>query len=191
MKYRWTIAPSQPALAEFLAKALKISPPCSRGPQSIPSLFLLRSCAVCKLSPVRAVSSVVEHYLDTVGVTGSNPVSRTISSILRRLQFPAVIRAGDSSASLQCCAGPFRWSPDQIVWSGRLRSEYRRRKSRRGWRKSSALSDLLVGKMPALPGSWVRGPAARRGILLGSAATPGFAFHSFAHSLQEEGESCA
>jgi hypothetical protein len=26
----------------------------------------------------RAVSSVVEHYLDTVGVTGSNPVSRTI-----------------------------------------------------------------------------------------------------------------
>ena|SRR5438093_9088765 len=24
----------------------------------------------------RAVSSVVEHYLDTVGVTGSNPVSR-------------------------------------------------------------------------------------------------------------------
>ncbi len=25
-----------------------------------------------------AVSSVVEHYLDTVGVTGSNPVSRTI-----------------------------------------------------------------------------------------------------------------
>jgi hypothetical protein len=27
-----------------------------------------------------AVSSVVEHYLDTVGVTGSNPVSRTIHS---------------------------------------------------------------------------------------------------------------
>ena len=26
----------------------------------------------------RAVSSVVEHYIDTVGVTGSNPVSRTI-----------------------------------------------------------------------------------------------------------------
>ena len=25
-----------------------------------------------------AVSSVVEHYLDTVGVTGSNPVSRMI-----------------------------------------------------------------------------------------------------------------
>ena len=32
-----------------------------------------------------AVSSVVEHYLDTVGVTGSNPVSRTIS-------FPALQR---------------------------------------------------------------------------------------------------
>src|SRR5207248_11729421 len=28
-----------------------------------------------------AVSSVVEHYLDTVGVTGSNPVSRTIIPI--------------------------------------------------------------------------------------------------------------
>ena len=28
-----------------------------------------------------AVSSVVEHYLDTVGVTGSNPVSRTIFPI--------------------------------------------------------------------------------------------------------------
>src|SRR5262245_17749125 len=28
--------------------------------------------------PPRAVSSVVEHYLDTVGVTGSNPVPRTI-----------------------------------------------------------------------------------------------------------------
>ena len=26
----------------------------------------------------RAVSSVVEHYLDMVGVTGSNPVPRTI-----------------------------------------------------------------------------------------------------------------
>src|SRR6478752_4032380 len=33
-----------------------------------------------------AVSSVVEHYLDTVGVTGSNPVSRTIfSPALQRL----------------------------------------------------------------------------------------------------------
>ena len=30
------------------------------------------------LSDLGAVSSVVEHYLDTVGVTGSKPVSRTI-----------------------------------------------------------------------------------------------------------------
>ena len=29
----------------------------------------------------RAVSSVVEHYIDTVGVTGSNPVSRTIPPV--------------------------------------------------------------------------------------------------------------
>ena len=28
--------------------------------------------------PGSAVSSVVEHYLDTVGVAGSNPASRTI-----------------------------------------------------------------------------------------------------------------
>ena len=28
-----------------------------------------------------AVSSVVEHFLDTEGVTGSNPVSRTIFSL--------------------------------------------------------------------------------------------------------------
>ncbi len=31
-------------------------------------------------SRLGAVSSVVEHFLDTEGVTGSNPVSRTISS---------------------------------------------------------------------------------------------------------------
>ncbi len=31
--------------------------------------------------PARAVSSVVEHHLDTVGVTGSNPVSRTMMSL--------------------------------------------------------------------------------------------------------------
>src|SRR5262245_19742208 len=30
-----------------------------------------------------AVSSVEEHYLDTVGVSGSNPLSRTISTQLR------------------------------------------------------------------------------------------------------------
>jgi hypothetical protein len=35
--------------------------------------LVLDNCALIK----RAVSSVVEHYLDTVGVTGSNPVSRT------------------------------------------------------------------------------------------------------------------
>src|SRR5271157_3278799 len=34
--------------------------------------FILKFIGLC------AVSSVVEHYLDTVGVTGSNPVSRTI-----------------------------------------------------------------------------------------------------------------
>ncbi len=33
---------------------------------------------------VCAVSSVVEHYLDTVGVTGSNPVSRTTLKPLKQ-----------------------------------------------------------------------------------------------------------
>ena len=42
--------------------------------------------------PGCAVSSVVEHYLDTVGVTGSNPVSRTIFS------YPFFRRFFDSSA---------------------------------------------------------------------------------------------
>ena len=31
----------------------------------------------------RGISAVVEHYLDTVGVTGSNPVARTTSLPLR------------------------------------------------------------------------------------------------------------
>ncbi|MEY2492956.1 MAG: hypothetical protein QOH24_1907, partial [Verrucomicrobiota bacterium] len=35
-----------------------------------------------------AVSSVVEHYLDTVGVTGSNPVSRTILEARRACPGP-------------------------------------------------------------------------------------------------------
>ena len=34
-----------------------------------------------------AVSSVVEHYIDTVGVTGSNPVSRTIHLEMFKQQF--------------------------------------------------------------------------------------------------------
>jgi hypothetical protein len=33
-----------------------------------------------------AVSSVVEHYLDTVGVRGSNPLSRTIFLCLADLR---------------------------------------------------------------------------------------------------------
>jgi hypothetical protein len=33
--------------------------------------------------PIRARSSAVEHYLDTVGVTGSIPVAPTIQFLLR------------------------------------------------------------------------------------------------------------
>ena len=45
--------------------------------------------------PEGAVSSVVEHYLDTVGVTGSNPVSRTIFQFVWRFSncFYSKIRA--------------------------------------------------------------------------------------------------
>jgi hypothetical protein len=43
-----------------------------------------------------AVSSVVEHYLDTVGVTGSNPVSRTIFISALNLRGDVVRNAGIS-----------------------------------------------------------------------------------------------
>src|ERR1017187_139664 len=43
-----------------------------------------------------AVSSVVEHYLDTVGVTGSNPVSRTISILTRKFA------PGDKPQEFRC-----------------------------------------------------------------------------------------
>ena len=37
---------------------------------------------------------MVEHYLDTVGVTGSNPVSRTIA---RRMFYTYVLRCNDGN----------------------------------------------------------------------------------------------
>jgi hypothetical protein len=49
-----------------------------------------------------AVSSVVEHYLDTVGVTGSNPVSRTIIT-LRSLTIGVAVCRGYASARLPDC----------------------------------------------------------------------------------------
>jgi hypothetical protein len=62
-----------------------------------------------------AVSSVVEHYLDTVGVTGSNPVSRTIMEI-NELHFlgafqgpclcPTLFPAPGASATLAFFRGP-------------------------------------------------------------------------------------
>ncbi len=36
---------------------------------------------LCRPVPERAVSSVVEHHLDTVGVRGSKPLPRTISRL--------------------------------------------------------------------------------------------------------------
>jgi hypothetical protein len=41
------------------------------------ALTASRGAKAADLHKRSAVSSVVEHYLDTVGVTGSNPVSRT------------------------------------------------------------------------------------------------------------------
>src|ERR1700752_5217893 len=49
------------------------------GNQSVSPERLLQSKGLAESFGIDcAVSSVVEHYLDTVGVTGSNPVSRTI-----------------------------------------------------------------------------------------------------------------
>ena len=42
---------------------------------------LVKRVQVVYIQQFSAVSSVVEHYLDTVGVTGSNPVSRTIAGL--------------------------------------------------------------------------------------------------------------
>jgi hypothetical protein len=53
-----------------------------------------------------AVSSVVEHYLDTVGVTGSNPVSRTIFS-------PAAATYAFSSKTNASDCNTFR--PDGLI----------------------------------------------------------------------------
>ncbi len=70
-----------------------------------------------------AVSSVVEHYLDTVGVAGSNPASRTIlrseRSVERRM--PSIARRA-SEGSRFCflitselrIAGHRRW----FLWDG-------------------------------------------------------------------------
>ena len=45
MKYRWAIAPSQPALAQLLAKALKISPLLARA--AIHPEFILAAKLCC------------------------------------------------------------------------------------------------------------------------------------------------
>ena len=45
-----------------------------------------------------AVSSVVEHFLDTEGVRGSNPLSRTISSESNILTTPGERRFGTKKA---------------------------------------------------------------------------------------------
>src|SRR6266849_8437107 len=62
-----------------------------------PDLLIFPSrLIICSLSKPGAVSSVVEHYLDTVGVSGSNPLSRTMLSYkpcftirIRRIPNPA------------------------------------------------------------------------------------------------------
>ena len=71
-------------------------------PQRVP---FLKSC-FCGFC---AVSSVVEHYLDTVGVTGSNPVSRTI------LKLPGEPTQTDSLPRRLATAG-FRTLVGRISW---------------------------------------------------------------------------
>src|SRR6516164_6012437 len=64
------------------ASVLSISLMCVHFPlaQTAP----LQHISTCRsgIPPGCAVSSVVEHFLDTEGVRGSNPLSRTILSVL-------------------------------------------------------------------------------------------------------------
>jgi hypothetical protein len=56
-------------------------------------------------TPLResAVSSVVEHYLDTVGVTGSNPVSRTMFYPKSTPRLPRWHHS-ESACESRCCS---------------------------------------------------------------------------------------
>ena len=49
-----------------------------------------------------AVSSVVEHYLDTVGVAGSNPASRTILPPFFPSSQPSPIRLAVAHSTVDC-----------------------------------------------------------------------------------------
>jgi hypothetical protein len=74
-------------LHEFLGKGLH--------PKPIPDYFhqlAIRLLGSLRKTDFRAVSSVVEHCLDTAGVTGSNPVSRTI--FLEGIAQPAYGKTG-------------------------------------------------------------------------------------------------
>jgi hypothetical protein len=79
-----------------------VMPPLPKKPPAQNPKFRLRESprAVRKEVALRAVSSVVEHYLDTVGVTGSNPVSRTTphSSRKNNLRIRTTYRSTRSSA---------------------------------------------------------------------------------------------
>ena len=72
---------------QLTAGVAEVLPPRRRGQR-------MNACPQAFSSTGSAVSSVVEHYLDTVGVTGSNPVSRTIFSC--RL-WPRMILRPDNS----------------------------------------------------------------------------------------------
>ncbi len=63
-----------------------------------------------------AVSSVVEHYLDTVGVTGSNPVSRTI--FFRRTTTCALSSKTNASiVTLFCLDGRIEGQASDVVFA--------------------------------------------------------------------------
>ena len=52
--------------------------PPEKSPKPLAKLPLVAQFSACRICTECAVSSVVEHYLDTVGVRGSKPLSRTI-----------------------------------------------------------------------------------------------------------------
>src|SRR5207237_4418333 len=70
-----------------------------KGPKT--NLHLLK-CSASLFGRSCAVSSVVEHFLDTEGVRGSNPLSRTILPIVLRPQLHCSLCCPRGGTQLRC-----------------------------------------------------------------------------------------
>ena len=102
----------------------------------------------------RAVSSAVEHYLDMVGVTGSNPVPPTKINSLG-----CSFWTNDPPSGGFCVSGAAVLSPRYVARFPVLR--YRRRRRQEGWRR--ACERPVQRRPPARPASpGARLPGRRR-----------------------------